>query len=121
MSSLMVSIWTLRSPQPLSISTGQRSKGGDHYPKLSLLHQSSLLLLPQPQPPPPPFLLLPLFSDLSDIVTVSTLSLPGNSTYLVTAPLNFHPPPPNDSRRYISLANASKPQLTYIRVVTPFT
>ena len=122
MSSLMVSIWTLHSTHPPSLSTVQMSKGGDHTTKLLILHQSPLLILLPPPPSPLSFLLIPLLSDLSNIATVSLWLLPKNNTYTVTVPLNFHTHThPKDSRRYVSLSNASKPQLTYIRVVTLFT
>ena len=57
MISLMLLIWALYYPHPPSLSTGQRSKEGDHHPKISILHQSSIL--PPPLTPASPTALSP--------------------------------------------------------------
>ena len=59
-----------------------------------------------------------LFIYLLNTATVSTWFEPGNKTYPV-ALSSFHPPPPDMSLSE-SLANASKPQLTYMSLRTSF-
>ena len=118
MSSIMVLIWVLHYPHTHSLSTGQRSKGGDHYYKRWLLQQSypPTPAYPTAISPPSPIGWYLEYSDGFDVIAPQKQHVSRNRTSQFPPP-----PPPDNSRRSVSLASATKPQLTYIRVVMLFT